>query len=58
MPDLNFLAAGPDRKPTQEPVAATIITAKPQGKLVKITAKTDAPAALWNSGDLVRLWVE
>lgn len=55
---LKLATAGVDRKPTQDPIAATIVTAKPQGKLVKITAKTDVPAGSWKSGDLVRLWTE
>lgn len=54
---LKLATAGPDRKPTKEPVAATIVTAKPQGKLVKITAKTEATAGTWKRGELVRLWV-
>jgi hypothetical protein len=55
---IKLAACGIDRKPTKDPLAATIVTAKPQGKLMKITAKTDAPAGSWKSGDLVRLWAE
>jgi hypothetical protein len=54
---LKIAVAGPDRKPIQQPFEVTIVSAKPQGKLVKITAKIHAPAGLWMSGDLVRLWL-
>jgi hypothetical protein len=56
--EIKIAACGIDRKPIQKPIGVTIVTAKAQGKLVKITAKIDAPAGSCKSGDLVRLWTE
>jgi len=50
-------SAGVDRKAKGEPKPATIVTTKPQGKLVKMTLITDLPAGTWKSGDLIRLWL-
>jgi hypothetical protein len=38
-----FAPAGPDRKPTAEPIEATIAAVKSQGSLAKVTLETSAP---------------
>ena len=49
--------AGIDRKPTAAPVAATVTEAKMAGNLGKTTLTLASPAAGFQTGAVVRLWL-
>ena len=50
--------AGVDRKPTKDPITATVVSCKRKGKIFNVVLKTDAPTTDFNVTELARLWVK
>lgn len=50
--------AGVDRKPSAEPVAATLKSVKMEGRQCKVTLETAAPVDKFTPTGLVRVWAE
>lgn len=49
---------GTDRKPTAEPVNATVSDAKMSGNLCKVSATLDAPSRSFQTGAVARVWTK
>jgi len=55
---VQVVPAGVDRKPTGAPVHGKVASAKMAGNLGKVTITLDAPSALFQQGNVARLWIK